>query len=141
MRIKTYMFTACLSTVIASSASAIELQVPIACELGVDCIIQNYMDHDPGKGWRDYKCGHMSYDGHKGTDFRIRSMKDMETGVNVLAATGGVVKALRDGMADIDYKKVDAKLLAGKECGNGIVVTHDNGWKHNTATSSSAVFW
>ena len=81
-------------------------RMPLNCEYGKTCFIQNYVDHDPGPGRADFRCGRLSYDGHHGTDFRLRDEVDMERGVYVAAAAPGVVKAIRDGMADISVRDV-----------------------------------
>jgi len=104
------------------------LEVPVACTPGTDCFIQNYVDHDAGKGWKDYRCGHLSYDGHDGTDFRLPTLKEMEAGVNVLAAADGVVKNTRDSMKDTGLHNTDPTVLKGRECGNGVMIEHEDGW-------------
>lgn len=102
---------------------------PIDCTLGDSCFILNLADTDPGKGVADYTCGPRSYDGHKGTDFALPSYDAMHGGVSVLAAAPGRVKARRDGMQDILFTRDSAPDVAGKECGNGIVVDHGGGWE------------
>ena len=57
-----------------------KLVFPVDCTLGHDCVIQNYVDLDPGTGWHDYQCGFLSYDCHKGTDIRIRDYRAMAEG-------------------------------------------------------------
>ena len=47
------------------------LEVPFDCRLGALCVVQNYVDQDPGPGARDHACGPLSYDGHQGTDIRV----------------------------------------------------------------------
>ncbi len=111
------------------SASAVMLKQPIACDMGKNCFIQKYVDHDTSRGWIDYKCGHLSNDGHKGTDFRLLGIPQMDAGVNVLAAAAGEVIGVRDGVADVLFRHADKKKIAGKECGNGVVINHDNGWQ------------
>ena len=101
------------------------LSLPIDCTLGETCFIQNQVDRDPGSGFRDYTCGALGYDGHKGTDFGLPTMADMRRGVDVLAAAPGVVRGLRDGVADVG--PTDA--TKGQECGNGVVLRHDDGWE------------
>ena len=105
------------------------LEVPIDCEVGRTCFIQNYVDRDPGADYRDYTCGRLSYDGHKGTDFRLRTHREMLAGVRVLAAAPGVVRAVRDGMRDISVKAIGAAAVAGREAGNSVVVRHGDGWE------------
>ncbi len=77
-----------------------ELGLPIACEVGQTCFIQNYVDHDPSAGARDYMCGHETSDGHDGTDFRLPSVAQEQAAVVVLAAADGQVLRTRDGMPD-----------------------------------------
>jgi hypothetical protein len=107
----------------------IKLQSPIACAVGSDCWIQSYPDHDPGPGARDGRCGSQTYDGHDGTDFRIADMAVQKQGVNVLAAAKGVVRNLRDGVDDISIRAANAPDISGRECGNGVVIVHANGWE------------
>src|SRR6185503_18489146 len=52
----------------ALAQGAPALDVPVACEMGKACVLQNYVDRDPGPAARDYRCGMLTYDGHKGTD-------------------------------------------------------------------------
>ena len=53
------------------------LGLPIRCRPGEDCWLVNLVDVDPGPGRRDYACGKMTYDGHKGTDIAIRDLAVM----------------------------------------------------------------
>ena len=110
-------------------AEAFSLSLPIDCTLGESCFIQQYMDRDPGPGAKDFTCGTLSYDGHKGTDFRLPSFAEMRLGVGVLAAAPGVVTALRDGMPDTGAEATPTEALQGKDCGNGIVIRHDGGYE------------
>ncbi len=108
-------------------AQSPRLSVPIACDLGVDCFVQNFVDIDPGGSVRTADCGHASYDGHKGTDFRLLNVN---ASADVLASAPGTVKAVRDTMPDrLVISKEDKALVDGKECGNGIVVAHMDGWE------------
>src|SRR3546814_19667128 len=102
-----------LSAVIAGAARADDLRfgMPIDCTIGEDCYLQQYVDHDPGGGYRDYRCGPLSYDGHKGTDFRLKDVPIMERGVRVLAAAPGTVVATRDGLPDVKVKLIGADLV------------------------------
>ena len=74
--------------------------LPLLCPKGSICPIQQFVDVDPGPGARDPWCGTKTYDGHKGTDFRTLSMRDVVRGVEVIAMADGVVTAAREGMAD-----------------------------------------
>lgn len=113
----------------ADSSSAPRLSLPIACELGKTCFIQSYVDVDQGPGIRDYACGSATYDTHNGTDFRLVSAEQARVGVDVLAAADGTVKAVRDGMADSFTGEAAEAGLKGRECGNGVVIDHGNGWE------------
>jgi Peptidase family M23 len=121
--------TALFALVAGSAAGAPNLSLPIDCELGVDCHIQQYPDREPGPNFRDYECGTLAYDGHKGTDFSLPTLKVMQEGVNVLAAAPGIVRGSRDSMPDTYYTKDDAEDVKGRECGNGVVVRHEDGWE------------
>lgn len=107
----------------------LKLRQPIECALGETCLIQQFMDHDSGDGVKDFRCDGATYDGHKGTDFRV-TVEDMRNGVNILAAADGVIMGMRDGMEDRRVKsEADTKSVAGKECGNGMVLRHAGGWE------------
>ncbi|MCA8868225.1 MAG: M23 family metallopeptidase [Rhodobacteraceae bacterium] len=105
------------------------LSLPIDCVLGQDCFIQQYVDHDPGPDALDFTCGSRSYDGHKGTDIRVAHIATIKgSGVAVLAAAPGKVLATRDAMPDIAQYSPNAPDIAGKECGNGVLIDHGDGW-------------
>lgn len=106
---------------------AITFDKPVDCAIGVECFIQNYVDLDSGEGWKDYRCGPLSYDGHKGTDFRLKNLVQMREGVNVLAIADGTVLRTRDSMPDISIKDEAAANIEGQECGNGLVIEHKRG--------------
>lgn len=119
----------CLTLAPATPAGAFELALPVSCTLGDTCHVQNYVDRDPGPAWQDVGCGALSYDGHDGTDIALPTRAAMEAGVDVLAAAAGVVKGVRDGMADIPQDDPAAPKIGGKECGNGVVIDHGDGWE------------
>ena len=108
--------------------SPLPLSLPIDCDPGRDCWIVNYVDRDPGKGFRDYACGDMGYDGHKGTDIAIAHAGRLEENVPVLAAASGSVVGVRDGMADVFNRGASRDDLDGKDCGNGVRIDHGGGW-------------
>ena len=110
-------------------AESLSLALPLACTLGADCWIQQYPAHGQtaNGGAADYFCGHESYKGHDGTDFRVR---DTAARVSVLASAAGVVKAARDGAADhLVRNDADRAAVKGRECGNGVVIAHDGGFE------------
>jgi murein DD-endopeptidase MepM/ murein hydrolase activator NlpD len=108
---------------------AIELALPIDCTVGEDCVVQHYVDRDPGGDRRDYMCGNQTYDGHDGVDIRVPTLRAMEAGVDVIAAADGVVKATRDGMADRNVAETGVDAVKDIECGNGVLIDHDGGWQ------------
>lgn len=110
-------------------AAKFELVLPIDCKIGETCFIQNYVDVDPSRRWRDYQCRGLSNDGHKGTDFRLPDLAAMERGVAVVAAAAGRVKGYRKNLADGLYFNGDTDGLEGKTCGNGVILDHGNGWE------------
>ena len=105
----------------AVAADPFHLTFPLECTMGGDCFVQNYVDHDPGPGYRDYHCGAMTYDGHDGTDFRIPSMAIQHKGIAVLAAANGVVKRVRDGVPDRMMTSSNKADIAGEECGLSLI--------------------
>lgn len=113
----------------AVSDDGLELALPIACEPLSNCFIQSYNDNDPGPEARDFACGGATYDKHNGTDFRLLSAKAAEAGVHVVASAAGSVKAVRDGVEDVFLRNANPAKIKGKECGNGVVIDHGNGWE------------
>lgn len=120
-----------LSGVVAGSgaAAALELQIPVRCDLGTSCHIQNYVDADPSPEARDYNCGTRTYDGHNGTDIRLPSLAAQRAGVDVLAAASGRVARARDGVPDISVRARGLSEVSGQECGNALAIDHGNGWE------------
>ena len=124
------MITRAALALILSSASPalaedVQLAFPLDCTLGQDCHIQQYMDQDPSAAARDYRCSGLTYDGHKGTDFALPDRAAMAAGVTVRAAAAGVVRGLRDGMAE----GAPLSEVQGRECGNGVVIDLGRGWE------------
>jgi hypothetical protein len=103
--------------------------LPVDCTLGEGCFIQQYLDRDPGPGVLDHACGPLSHDGHDGTDIAVPTLADMGAGVAVLAPAAGTVRAIRDGMPDIASNDPAAPPLEGRDCGNGVLIDHADGWQ------------
>lgn len=122
-----YIFFATL--LLSTSAFGFEVGLPVTCEIGKECFIQNYVDQDLGPGYKDYTCGYLSYPGHKGTDFRIPTTREMMQGTEVVASAGGVVRATRDGMDDRLLSEKGAAAVAHRKCGNSVAITHADGWQ------------
>ena len=112
----------------AFAADAPQFTFPVSCVLGDSCVIQNYVDHDAGPGWRDFTCGAISYDGHDGTDIRIPSLAEQRKGVGVLSIADGTV--LRSRMDMPDRPNLDNGAESDpRACGNGLVIDHGEGWQ------------
>jgi Peptidase family M23 len=112
-----------------TTGHAIELGLPIDCDVGRNCVIQQYVDHDSSSKARDYQCGTLTYDRHNGTDFRLPNLATRRAGVNVLAAADGQVLRTRDGMPDFSVSSGEVSSVADRECGNGVVMSHGGGWE------------
>lgn len=120
-----------LGLVAAASPAAADpprLSMPLDCDHGRTCVIEDYVDADPGPGQRDYTCGLKSRDDHRGTDFMLLSFEAMEAGVAVIAAAPGVVGATRDGMDDTPVTPGTRAAIEGRECGNAVRIEHAEGW-------------
>tara|TARA_R110002049_G_scaffold24114_4_gene85685 strand:+ start:3798 stop:4754 length:957 start_codon:yes stop_codon:yes gene_type:complete len=118
-----------LSLAVPATAGEFSLISPINCDLNGPCYIQQYVDHDASENASDFTCSGLSYDGHKGTDFALATYDMIAQGVNVLASAAGTVAGLRDGMEDVQFTNENALGIDGRECGNGVVLRHDNGWE------------
>jgi hypothetical protein len=118
------------ASVDATSASPEEpprLRLPISCEIGRTCFVQNYVDRDPGSGVQDFRCGTLTYDGHNGTDIRVPTLADQQQGVEVVAAADGRVLRVRDGVEDTSVNVRGREAVQGTECGNAVVIGHAGG--------------
>ncbi len=108
-----------------------QLDFPVKCTVGLDCHVQHFMDMEPGPGAADFSCGSLTYNNHRGTDIRIRTLKQMVKGVPVIAADDGVVANLRKGVPDqyfSDYSEKKQKEVYSKGLGNVVVIHHGGGW-------------
>jgi murein DD-endopeptidase MepM/ murein hydrolase activator NlpD len=124
------LISLCLVAAIdAGAEETISLALPIKCQPGLTCFFQNYVDHDASDKVRDYSCGGRSYDGHDGTDIRIRNLEIQRQGVEVLAAAPGRVVGGRNDMEDVSVRIAGKAAIAGKECGNGVMLEHEGGWR------------
>ncbi len=121
----------------SSLAAPPELSLPINCTIGIDCWVVNFVDQDPGPNTRDFSCTTHTYDGHKGTDFVLPHLAAMKAGVDVYASASGIVRGIRDGVADSQItkdrtgkvSKTSTEATKGRECGNGLMLDHGDGWE------------
>jgi murein DD-endopeptidase MepM/ murein hydrolase activator NlpD len=123
------LIVASATSSVAQQDQPLRLALPLDCKFGETCFIQQYFDHDPSSGMKDYRCGTMTYDGHDGVDLRIPTMEAQQRGVSVLAAAAGVIKAVRDGIADVNVRAIGFDSVKGRECGNGVLIEHEGGWE------------
>lgn len=123
------LVAALLAAAATCPALALELDLPMRCEPGRDCWIAHHLDHDPGPGLRDHACGTLTYDGHDGVDFAVADLAAMARGVAVRAAAAGIVRAVRDGEPDERVEERGRAAVAGRECGNGVLLDHGDGWQ------------
>ncbi len=126
-------FVAIAAMVVALPAAAAEapaLYWPLDCRLGEDCWIVHHVDTDPGPGAQDFRCGALTYDGHKGTDIALRDRAAMLGRVPVRAAAAGTVVGTRNTAPDHLGGRADIQTAKdkGQDCGNGIVIAHGDGW-------------
>lgn len=122
-----FISSALLTAAMPAAAEGLSIGLPIDCEPGKTCWVQQYPDRDPTTAAKDYACGSQTYDGHQGTDIRIR---DTSSSAEVVAAAAGTVKAVRDGVKDrLVRTDADRAAIAKIECGNGVLLSHENGWE------------
>ncbi len=100
------------------------LVFPVEGTFNADYMVVNYVDHDTTlDGIRDYNCGHQTYDGHQGTDFVLRSFRQMDSGVGAVASAAGRVFIVVDTAFDRN-KSSDVTLGFG----NYIGIAHPGGY-------------
>jgi hypothetical protein len=116
-----------LGSITSASAEAIQLSLPIACEVGRTCFIQNYVDADPSAAAKDYRCGTLTYDHHNGTDIRLPSRNHLNVGV--LAAAPGKIMRVRDGVPGGRFREEGRAAVQDIECGNGVIIAHADQWE------------
>lgn len=127
----TVLTTTSISVLAQSNTNGPVLSVPIRCDIGKDCFIQHYIDMDPTKEASDYSCGSLTYDNHRGTDIRVKTVAAMNKGIAVIAAADGKVSNLRNGIEDqyfSDYSDKKRKEIFNIGLGNVVVLGHGNKW-------------
>lgn len=107
----------------------IQLDLPIDCRLGDTCWVANYVDVDSGTAASDFHCEARTYDGHDGIDLAIRDLSEMNRGMTVQAVAPGIVRRVRDGVGDAGLASTSRAAVAGRECGNGVIIDHGSGWE------------
>ena len=108
---------------VMAQPQTIRLGLPVEGELGRDVWIINHVDNAPAEGAvRDFTCGRQTYDGHQGTDFALRSFRQMDSGAYVIATAAGRVITVIDSLFDRN-KRVDRSLGLG----NFVAIQHPEG--------------
>lgn len=132
---------AAAAEVLPAYPGAPSLSAPIDCVMGKPgksgCFVHTAMDHDVGMEIRDYQCGARAYNArssfgraHQGTDIGPLDWRDIERDIPVLAASSGQILGIRDGIPDeMTLKGQLPPELKGKECGNGVVIGLQGGWR------------
>lgn len=115
---------------LSAAAEGPALAWPVDCRLGEDCWLVHHVDMDPGPGAADFRCGALTYNEHKGTDIALRDRAAMFRPYAVRAAAAGVVAGMRDNAPDHpgDEAGIREAMEKGEECGNGVLIRHDDGW-------------
>lgn len=109
--------------------------LPVDCTLGEDCIIQNHFDHNPAENtFQDYTCGVLGYDGHTGTDIRMRHVGALAgEGVDILAAADGRVERIVTyaslAKEDVPVVRLIKQAVMRVGCGEEVVIGHGTGWQ------------
>lgn len=111
---------------LAAANEPVRLSLPVDCEPGRTCWVSKLMDHDGGDRDIDWRCGLRAAGNHNGTDIAVADMATAAA-TRVLAAAPGVVLGVRDGMPDVNVLETGLAAVAGKECGNGLVIDHGQG--------------
>ena len=123
------VFTALLYSLFSYGGFSLELTFPLKCDVGSDCYLQYYVDHDSGSNVQDYQCGERSTPNQKGTSIRLADTNVMIRGFEVLAASAGKVVAVQNDIPDQVLTEEAKKNLQGRECGNNVVLDHGGGWQ------------
>jgi hypothetical protein len=121
-----FTFTVTLFSTVSLHAEEIVLSSPVNCT-DAQCFIQRMPDQLSGSEYQDYQCGSFSSNGYKSTDIRVKRATELVKKIPVMASLDGVVDAVRDGMPDGIFTGDKAAFIKGKECGNGVYLSHDNG--------------
>jgi hypothetical protein len=93
---------------------------PQAGTLWQDLFINNFVDLDPGSGFKDFDCSDYTFNGHKGHDSDIDSFKRQEIGVPIFSALDGTVVDAHDG-------EFDMNTAASNVPANFVVLGHGDG--------------
>ncbi len=97
-------------------ASELKFNTPIQCKIGEDCFLLNQLEK--------VGCGQLPFSTKDGVMFIAKHDALVRDGIKILASQNGKVKAVRSNVDDQDKSTVSIA-----PCGNGIIVTHANGYE------------
>lgn len=104
-----------------SKAKDISLSLPLKCTMGKDCFVLYYPDRIVENGFRDYKCGKLSFENNQSVVFD--AIKPNDDGLEVLAAAPGVVSKV---VLAKPNKGIQSLIETGVPY---IVISHPGGYK------------
>lgn len=102
--------------------------MPARCAVGRTCLVQHFVDTEPGPEALDYKCGTLTTPGNQGTHIRLPGPKEMLKGVPVVAAAAGEVLRVRDGLPDVAVSLIGREALGSSGYGNVVLLKHRDGY-------------
>ena len=79
-------------------------------------VLVNYVDHDPGGAVADYEGLTHAYNGHNGTDIMLFNFHDMDAGIAIIAAAGGLVTSV------VHHRNDRNTSSPGPDDGNYVIV-------------------
>lgn len=71
----------------------------------------------------------------------IRDRRAMEEGAVVVAAAPGRVRGVRDGVSDASVRDTGTEAVKDRECGNGVLIEHGDGWETQYCHLQRASRW
>ncbi|UEG50895.1 M23 family metallopeptidase [Ferruginibacter lapsinanis] len=118
-----------IPTTLYRPSAIVLLQWPLQAAVGfTDCsyyFIAAHVDHDNTSAFKDYNCGNITYNGHRGTDIAISPFpffKMDNNQIEVIAAATGTIIDKHDGEYDRNCVGAGSNLVA-----NYIILQHADG--------------
>ncbi|MFN7133154.1 MAG: M23 family metallopeptidase, partial [Myxococcales bacterium] len=126
MRLERLALGAAIALLLAApDARASNYRYPLGGCHGGCAVVSAYFDRDGGGGIRDWNCGSVTYDGHRGTDFAIiGGFTAQDAGRTIVAAAPGRVVQSHDGEFD---RCTSGACSGGGGLGNYVAIQHADG--------------